>query len=103
MIQEKHEIQTQAILPMSKINNSLTRNFAYKLSDKKATSNLLKAASREPLEFDEKQRCTVLLFSVGSYMKVAFPTLNEWKMMSDDSHLFGKFSVKVNKIVPGFD
>ena len=66
---------------LSKISSSLTRNFSYKLSDKKATTNLVKAASKEPIQLDEKQKCTLLLLSVGSYVKTVFPLLNEWKTL----------------------
>ena len=86
--------------PMTKISNSLTRNFAYTLSDKKAITNLLKSASREALEVDEKQKCVNYNLSVGAYMHVVFPLLQEWKN-SKASPNAGTLLVK--EIISGFD
>ena len=44
------EAESNVYAPMTKISNFLSRNFVYTLSDKEATTNLLKAAAREPLE-----------------------------------------------------
>ena len=49
------------------MNKSLAQYFAYELSDKKAKANLVKNAAREAFVIDEKQKCSVLLFSVGSF------------------------------------
>ena len=84
------------------LTKSLSRNFAYKLTDKKATANFLKAASREAFEIDDKQRCSVLIFSVGAYMKCVFPVLKEWHGMKDEFQS-GKLLLKITKIVPSFD
>ena len=62
---------------MTKVKNSLLRNFSYTLTDKKATSNFLKSASKEPLEIDQKQKCTMFNFSVGAYFKCVFPYLKQ--------------------------
>ena len=53
--------------PVTRISSSLSRNFGYKLSDKKAKSNLLKGAAREPFEVDEKQKCIMFLFKTVYY------------------------------------
>ena len=90
------------VLPLTKISSSLERNFAYKLSDKKAASNFLKAAALEPLQVDEKQKCSVLVFSLGAYLKSVFPLINEWKGINEEFRI-GTLTIKVNKIVPGYD
>ena len=93
---------SQSATSMSKINNSLTRNFAYKLTDKKATSNFLKAASKDPIEVDEKQKCTMLIFSVGAYSRAVFPLLHEWKS-SKDEFQSGNLLIKQLNFAPGYD
>ena len=77
MIQSGSSLSLQAALPRTKLSNSLTRDFAYRLTDKKATSNLLKGASKEPFEVDEKQKCSILIFSVGAFKMSVFTTINE--------------------------
>ena len=47
------------------MNKSLAQYFAYELSDKKAKANLVKNAAREAFVIDEKQKCSMLLFSVA--------------------------------------
>ena len=52
------DVTSPAISPSSntQISYSLNRNFGYKLSDKKAKSNLLDSAAREPFEIFERQQ-----------------------------------------------
>ena len=93
-------IQTRStvVAPMTKICNSLTRNFAYELSDKKASKNLLKAASKDPFAVIEHQKCTVFELSVGAYMEVVFPLLSQWK-----GNKFTEASISVESLTPGLD
>ena len=86
---------------LSKISNSLTRNFSYKLSDKNATTNFMKAASKEPIQLDEKQKCSILLSNVGSYVKTVFPLLNEWKTLKTIS--LETAEIQVINFVPGYE
>ena len=88
--------------PVTRISNSLSRNFGYKLSDKKAKSNFLKAAARESLEIDEKQKCTMFLFSVGSYMESVIPSAIQWKNGSQEFRIDDLF-IKIESIMPGYD
>ena len=87
------------VVPENRIGNSLNRVFGYKLGDKKATSNMLKAASREPFELIEKQKCDIIVLSVGAYKEVMFPLLSDWKA--------GKTSIEdelsIDKFEPGYD
>ena len=64
--------------PMTRIANSLNRHFGFKFSDKKAKSNMLKGAAREPFEIAEKQKCSMLSFSVASYLEAVIPTTIAW-------------------------
>ena len=84
------------------LTNSLTRNFGYRLTDKKATANFLKAASKEAFELDEKQKCIILVFSVGAYMKCVLPVIKEWQHRSEE-FTSGKLQIKVINILPSFD
>ena len=84
--------------PTTKICNSLSRNFAYTLSDKKATTNLLKAAEREPIDVEEKQKCILYNLSVGAYVEIIVPFLKELNA--------GKISeggLFVDSVTPGHD
>ena len=53
------------------------RRFNFKLSEKKATSNLLKGADREHLQIETKQNCTNFRFSTGAYILVAKKLIKE--------------------------
>ena len=53
------------------------RKFNFKLTDKRAKSNLLKSASRDHFELDPKQKSTNLKFSAGSFIMVAKPMIKE--------------------------
>ena len=79
---------------MTKVRNSLIRNFSYKLTDKKATNNFLKAASREPIEIEEKQRCTVLTFSVGSVHPLSEYDLNGKNYDQNMTNFYHKLRLK---------
>ena len=87
---------------MTKVRNSLIRNFSYKLMDKKATNNFLKAASREPIEIEEKQRCTVLTFSVDAYAKCVLPVLKYWEGETNPI-LFETMTINPLSFSPGYD
>ena len=54
------------------------RNFNFKLTDKKATSNLLKSANGQQFEVETKQMSKLLKFSPGTYLQVAKPLLNQY-------------------------
>ena len=58
--------------------NDLNRHFNYELSDKKAKSNLLKSAAREALKVEERQKCPMFEFSVGSYLLAVNPLVIKW-------------------------
>ena len=71
------KVANETITPNNRISSSLERHFAYKLSDKKATTNLLKSAAREPIEIVERQKCNIIVLNVGSYIETVLPLLVE--------------------------
>ena len=54
------------------------RNFNFKLTDKKAKSNLLKSANGRHFEVETKQMSKLLKFSPGAYLQVVKPLLNQY-------------------------
>ena len=62
------------ITSSSKISSSLVQHFDFEMSDQKAKANLIKGAAREALEVEEKQKCSMLIFSVGAYLETVIPT-----------------------------
>ena len=70
---------TNTVMPMTKICRSLSRNFGYALTDKKkAGKNFLKSIGKDPMEVIKRQKVLVIELSVGGYMEVIFPMLNNW-------------------------
>ena len=69
------------------VSNSLEKHFNYEMSDKKAKSNLIKGASREILEVEEMQKCTVMIFSVGAYHELIIPSVAEWRVGSKKQNM----------------
>ena len=85
------------------MNKSLAQYFAYELSDKKAKANLLKNATREAFVIDEKQKCSMLLFSVGSYKEAVLPTVDEWKYSIKEKIQLENFEISVEEMRPAYD
>ena len=54
-----------------------TRNFQYRLTAKKAKSNLLKGAQRDHFSIEHKQGTTNVDFSGGSWLLTAVPQLKK--------------------------
>ena len=82
--------------------NALEQHFSYELSDKKARSNLVKGAAREALVLYERQKCTVLQFSVGSYLKTVIPVVCEWSTLKGEFTIDG-VKMKIEDVRQGFD
>ena len=85
------------------VSTSLGRHFSYQLSDKKAKSNLLKGAAREALEIDEKQKCTMLIFSVGSYLEAVIPIVTEWVKSKKNNTKKEDLHMVIDEVTPGYD
>ena len=98
------DVTSPAISPSSntQISYSLNRNFGYKLSDKKAKSNLLDSAAREPFEIFERQQCSMLFFSVGSYLEAVFPSVLDWKN-GDRNFETQNLTINIIDVLPGYD
>ena len=88
--------------PLTKVSSSLGRNFGYKLSDKKAKSNLLKGATRESLEIFDRQVCVMLFFNVGSYLEVVFPSVLKWQN-GKQAYEYQNMNIQIKDILPGYD
>ena len=73
------ESNLAALTTSTKLKNSLTRNFPRRLTDKKATSNFLKSASKDPLQIDQKQKCIMFNLSIGAYAKCLLPLMKHWE------------------------
>ena len=88
--------------PVTRISNSMSRNFGYKLSDKRAKSNLLQGAAREPFEIVERQLSTILFFSAGSFLESVIPSVLAWK---DGVKAFevNDLSINIEEVLPGYD
>ena len=82
--------------------DALQQHFSYELSDKKAKSNLVKGAAREALAIYERQKCTVLQFSVGSYLKTVIPMVCEWSNLKGEVIIDG-VKMMVEEVRQGFD
>ena len=53
------------------------RKFNFKLTDRKAKSNLIKSANRSQFEIELKQQSLNLKFSAGAYLHVTKPFIQE--------------------------
>ena len=89
--------ETMVVATGDDVSKSLEKHFDYEMTDKKAKSNLVKGASREVLEIEEMQKCTMLIFSVGAYYKVIIPSVDEWKIVSKI------MNYDIKNVIPGFD
>ena len=101
-IAKTEELSCSLIKPVTRISNSLGRHSGYKFSDKKAKSNLLKGAAREPFEIFQRQICTMLFFSVGSYLEAVFPSISKWKNENKNFQV-ENLSVNMEDVLPGYD
>ena len=85
------------------IIESVGRHFHYELSDKKAKSNLVKGANREPIEFHERQGCIMIDFSTGAYLEIVIPTVKEWENMNTTEIMDEKLGIRREGVSPGYD
>ena len=91
-----------SIISGSEISAALARNFKYQLSDKKAKSNLIKAAGRDAFVIEERQKCTMLEFNVGAYLQIVMPTTAKWN--SGGKHFkVQDLDIQIVEVVPGYD
>ena len=89
--------ETMVVATGDDVSKSLEKHFNYEMTDKKAKSNLIKGASREVLETEEMQKCTMLIFSVGAYYEVIIPSVAEWKIGTKI------MNNEIKNVIPGFD
>ena len=81
------------------------RKFNFKLTDKKAKSNLLKSANRPHFEVEMKQLSLNLKFSAGAYLLVAKPFVEQCETYfnKNSSLTENTMEVKVNEFRAGKD
>ena len=89
-------------MAVSEIPGALARHFSYELSDKKAKSNLLKAAARDILVIVERQLCTMMTFNVGSYLKIVIPIVLKWQSGVQDFKV-QDLDIQITEIRPVYD
>ena len=102
MMKMSEEVMKNQIEPVTRISTSLSRNFGYKFSDKKAKSNLLKGAARESFEIIERQLGSILNFSAGSFLECVIPMVLKWR--SGNKVLENEDLVlKIEGVLPSYD
>ena len=83
--------------------SSEERKLNFKLTDKKARTNLLKSAERKNLEVELKQNCTNLRFSPGAFLLVGKKLIeeceNNWK--KETLVVYNNLSIKVDEFKTG--
>ena len=86
----------------SDVSKALVKHFNYKISDKTAKSNLLKAAARDIFEISEMQKCTMILFNVASYLQIVMPIVIAWKNC-EQTFQTENMEIHIKDVIPGYD
>ena len=89
--------ETLTVATGNSVTTSLEKHFDYEMTDKKAKSNLIKGASREAMEIEEMQKCTMMIFSVGAYHEVIIPSVLEWRIGTK------VLNIEIKEVIPGYD
>ena len=80
--------------------SDLSSQFGYELNAKKAKANLIKGAERDTFTIDEKQKCSMLLFSAGAFLGAVNPIIFEWnnevKVKHDD------LKIEIEEVLPSY-
>ena len=84
------------------VSTAFARHFNYEFSDKRAKSNLLKAAARDAFEILERKTCTMLQFNVGSYLEMVLPTVGVWKN-GERKITIQDMEIQIDDVIPGYD
>ena len=98
---------SETVVEMKEVNDleSIERNFDFKLTDKKAKSNILKSAKRCHFEIEAKQKSKNLKFSAGSYLFVAKQMIKECQLnfrnQSPITH--DDMEIRIQDVKEGFD
>ena len=83
------------ITNVSNVTSSLTQHFNFEMTDLKAKSNLIKGASREALKVEEKQKCSMLIFSVGAYLSTVIPAVGKWANASVNEEIDDNVMIEI--------
>ena len=98
---------SETVVEMKDINDlgSLERNFNFKLTDKKAKSNILKSANRCHFEIESKQKSKNLKFSAGAYVFVAKEMIKECELNFKNKSIITHedMEIRIQEFKEGFD
>ena len=98
-IESNYDIDTSLSLTIAdEMLKTLSRCIDYQITDKRAKSNFLRSAAREPIELEEKQRCSIIHVSAGVFLRVIIPLFNDWKI-----HVKDRQDLSVVESTKGFD
>ena len=103
MVMEIENDNSLMVVNGTNILESVGRHFNYELSDKKAKSNLVKGANREPIDFQERQGCIMIEFSTGSYLEIVIPIVKEWGNMSTVDIMDEKLGITREGVTQSYD
>ena len=98
---EMEQNNSLIITNVSDVSSSLSQHFNYEMTDQKAKSNFIRGASREALEVLEKQKCNMLIFSVGAYLEVVMPAVKKWTNAL--GNIIINDNVMIEKVTAGYD
>ena len=86
---------------LSQVENG--RKLDFILTEKTAKSNILKAANRNMLELESKQKSSNLLFSAGSYLYTVTPAVKTWETNYNNKESFkaGNLTIFVTELEHG--
>ena len=98
---EMEQNNSLIITNVSDVSSSLSQHFNYEMTDQKAKSNFIRGASREALEVLEKQKCNMLIFSVGAYLEVVMPAVEKWTNAL--GNIIINDNVMIEKVTAGYD
>ena len=107
MIESEHVtvVEKMHISDMTPAASGNLRRLNFKLTEKTAKSNLIKAANRNYFEIELKQKSTNLRFSAGAYLHTVMPVIENWKSknMSKETFREGSMNIKVDEYADGLE
>ena len=75
----KHNISITTIVNIGTFEKDLNEGkYKFKLTEKTARTNLMKAANRNLIDIETKQTCKNIRFSAGAYFHVVLPVVRQW-------------------------
>ena len=106
MLEENGSDECELFSEKKNISNDVTeikRLFGYKLTDKKAKSNLIKGAGRKLFEKEFRQKSINLVFCTGSYKTAVMPIIGQWNENRAEGCVDIAENIAIEDIRPGYD